>query len=81
VSISVLKGDISKSGLTKLKTISAVDVEVVIAGLALAAVGVEDESVRAEFVLRDAVAALVVLVALSDVLERAVAFGAGERLG
>jgi hypothetical protein len=76
-----MKGDILNGGLTEFKTISAVDVEVVIAGLALAAVGVEDESVRAEFVLRDAVAALVVLVALSDVLERAVAFGAGERLG
>jgi hypothetical protein len=76
-----MKGDILNGGLTEFKTISAVDVEVVIAGLALAAVGVEDESVGAEFVLCDAVAALVVLVALSDVLERAVAFGAGERLG
>ena len=52
-----------------------------VAGLSLAAVGVEDEAVGAELLLGDAVAALVVLVALTDVLERTVAFRAGERLG
>ena len=58
--------------LTQLKAISAVDIEVVIAGLALPAERVEDKAVRAEAGLGHAVVALVVLVALLQVLVGAV---------
>jgi hypothetical protein len=67
--------------LTQLQAISAVDIEVVITGLPLPAVGIEDEAVRAQPGLRSAVVALVVHVALLGVLESAVALGTLKLLG
>lgn len=67
--------------LTELKTVSAVDVEIVVARLALVAEGVENKAVGAEPFLRDAVVAFVVFIALAGVLEGAVLLGAGELLG
>ncbi len=69
------KGDknaLLSCSLTQLKPVSAVDVEVVVAGLPLPAEGVKDETVRAEPLLRDAVVTLVVLVTLLGVLVGAV---------
>jgi hypothetical protein len=66
--------------LTKFETVSTVNVEVVITGFPLAAEGVEDKTVGAELLLGDAVGALVVFVALSDILEGAVTFRASEGL-
>ena len=65
-------------GLTELEPVTAVDVKVVVAGLAFAAKGVKDETVGAEHFLGDAVVALVVLVALVEVLEGAVGLGTSE---
>ena len=64
----------------KFKTIAAIDVEIMIARLALSAEGVEDETVGAKHFLGDAVVTLVVLVALLRVFEGAVGFGANESL-
>ena len=49
-----------------------------VAGLSLIAEGVEDEAVRTELFLGDAVVTLIVFVTLSAVLERAVRLGAVE---
>ena len=51
-----------------------------VARLPLAAEGVEHQTVGAELIVSHAVDALVVLVALPNVLEGSVALGAGERL-
>ena len=67
--------------LTEFKTVSAVDVEVVIAWLPLAAERIENESVRAKFFSWHSICTFVIFVTLSDVLEGTVFLGTGERLG
>jgi len=75
------KGDDEGELLTQLEAISAIHVEVVVAGLPLPAVGVEDEAIGAEAGLGHAVVTLVVLIALLGVFEGAVPLGADEGLG
>lgn len=61
--------------LTKLQTISTIDVEIVIARLALIAERIEDQAIGAQFVLGDAIVAFVVFVALSVVFKCSVLGG------
>ncbi len=67
--------------LTKLKTITAVNIEVMVTRLPLAAVGVEYEAIGTQLILGNAINTFIVFVALLCVFKSPVSFRANKVLG